>query len=269
MLEKSNRKGFIFLAFFDKTKHMCYNKRDFPKGCDFLTATANRSAFRTAFYHTLPILAGYSFLGMSFGFLMVNRGYPLWLPPVMSVLIYAGSMQFVAVDLLAAAFHPAQAFLMVLMVNARHLFYGISLLDQYRSLGRKKSYMIFGLTDETFSVNYAAKVPEDTDRQKFMFLVTLLDHFYWVAGTTAGCVLGSFLHFNTEGLDFVMTAMFVVILTEQLQKPENRITALVGLGVSVLCLVAFGAGDFLIPAMLGILVVLTLLRKPLERRAAA
>jgi len=231
--------------------------------------TVRGRALRAAFPHTIPILAGFVVLGISFGFLMRASGYPAWLPMLMSLAIYAGSMQFVTVELLAAAFHPVQALLMTLMVNARHLFYGISMLEKYRGLGAKRPYLIFGLTDETFSVNYAAEIPADVDRGWFMFFVTLLNHLYWFAGTAVGSLLGSVIRFNVEGLDFAMTALFVVILTEQVQKKENRLSAAVGLGVSLLCLLLFGAGDFVIPAMLGILGVLLLLRRPMEGKEAA
>lgn len=230
---------------------------------------AKIKALKAAFPHTIPILAGFLVLGISFGFLMRASGYPAWLPMLMSLAIYAGSMQFVTVELLAAAFHPVQALLMTLMVNARHLFYGISMLEKYRGMGAKRPYLIFGLTDETFSVNYATEIPGDVDRGWFMLWVTLLNHLYWFTGTAMGALLGSVLRFNTEGLDFAMTALFVAILTEQVQKKENRLSAGVGLGVSLLCLLLFGAGDFVIPAMLGILGVLLLLRRPLERREAA
>ena len=228
-----------------------------------------RSAFHVAFPYTLPVLAAYGILGMSFGAIMTAAGYPVWLPMVMSLVIFAGSMQFVTIELLAMAFHPVQAFLMTLMVNARHLFYGISMLEKYRSMGRSKPYMIFAMTDETFSINYAAQIPEHVDRKRFMLIVSILDHSYWVLGSTLGAVLGSVLSFNTEGLDFAMTAMFVAIFVEQMQKKESRITALLGLAVSAVCLVAFGAKDFIIPAMLGILAVLTILQKPLEKAGVA
>lgn len=228
-----------------------------------------RKALKAAFPHTIPILAGFGFMGMSFGFLMRTQGYPLWLPMLMSLAIYAGSMQFVTVNLLAAAFHPVQAFLMTLMVNARHLFYGISLLDKYRDLGKKRPYMIFGLSDETFSICYTAQAPDGVDKKWFMFFVTLLNHAYWFLGTVVGSLIGGWISFNTEGLDFVMTAMFVVILLEQVQKKENRLPALCGLAVSVACLLLFGAEQFVIPAMLGILGVLSLLRGRLEKAGDA
>ncbi len=154
---------------------------------------------------------------------------------------------------------------MTLMLNARHLFYGISMLDRFRGLGLKKIYLIFGMCDETFSINYTAEFPPDVDRGWFMFFVTLLNHLYWFAGATLGGIFGSFITFNTEGLDFVMTAMFVVIFLEQWLKEKRHESSLLGIGLSVLSLIAFGADGFLIPAMLSILAVLTLLRKPLEK----
>ena len=227
-----------------------------------------RAALKAAFPHTIPILAGFGFLGMSFGVLMSTAGYPVWLPLLMSLLVFAGSMQFVTINLLAMAFHPVQAFFMAVMVNARHLFYGISMLGKYRDMGAKKPYLIFGLTDETFSINYAASVPEDVDKGWFYFFTTVFNHIYWFLGTAVGAVLGSVIPFQTEGLDFAMTALFVVILLEQLQKKENRPTAILGLMISAICLMIFGADDFIIPAMFGILAILTLLRKPLEKAGA-
>ncbi len=208
-----------------------------------------KKAFLAAFPHTIPIFAGFCFL------------YPM----LMSLTIFAGSMEFVAVNMLLGAFHPLQAFLMTLMINARHLFYGISMLDKYRGTGWKRHYLIWGMCDETFSINYTARIPDDVDRGWFMFFVTLLNHCYWVFGATLGGIFGSLIHLNTEGLDFVMTAMFTVIFMEQWRKDKKHTSALLGLGLSVLCLVLFGADGFMIPAMASILFVLTLLRNPLEK----
>ena len=230
---------------------------------------SNRRALQAALPHTLPVLAGFSFLGISFGFMMRAAGWPVWFPVLMSLVVYAGSMQFVTANLLAAAFNPVQAFFMTLMVNARHLFYGISMLEKYRNMGPLRHYLIFGMSDETFSVNCSAPIPEDVDKKRFYLFVTLLNQSYWVLGTAVGALLGTFLRFNTEGLDFVMTAMFVVIFLEQLQKKQHASTALMGVFLSATCLVLFGAEHFVIPAMLAILCVLSLLRKPLERGGAA
>ena len=224
-----------------------------------------KKALYAAFPNTIPILAGFLFLGMTYGIYMNVSGFSFWYPCLMSLTIFAGSVEFVAVNLLLGAFHPIQALAMTLMLNARHLFYGISILDRFRGLGLKKIYLIFGMCDETFSINYTAEIPPDVDRGWFMFFVTLLNHLYWFAGATLGGIFGSFITFNTEGLDFVMTAMFVVIFLEQWLKEERHESSLLGIGLSVLSLIAFGADGFLIPAMLSILAVLTLLRRPLEK----
>ena len=224
-----------------------------------------KKALYAAFPNTIPILAGFLFLGMTYGIYMNVSGFSFWYPCLMSLTIFAGSVEFVAVNLLLGAFHPIQALAMTLMLNARHLFYGISMLDRFRGLGLKKIYLIFGMCDETFSINYTAEIPPDVDRGWFMFFVTLLNHLYWVAGATLGGIFGSFITFNTEGLDFVMTAMFVVIFLEQWLKEKRHESSLLGIGLSVLSLIAFGADGFLIPAMLSILAVLTLLRRPLEK----
>ena len=161
-----------------------------------------------------------------------------------------------------------QALAIPLMINARHLFYGISMLDRYRGTGWKKPYLIFGMCDESFSINCSAQIPEGVDRGWFMFFVTLFNHLYWFTGSTLGGIFGSFLSFNTKGLDFVMTAMFVVIFLENWLNEQEHTSSLLGLGISLICLLAFGAERFLIPAMLGILAVLTLLRYSPERKVA-
>lgn len=223
-------------------------------------------ALKAAFPHTIPIFAGFLFLGMTYGIYMNVSGFSFWYPMLMSMTIFAGSMEFVTVNLLMGAFNPVQALTMTLMINARHLFYGLSMLDKYKGLGWKKIYLIYGMCDESFSINYTADIPEGVDRGWFMFFVTLLNQLYWVSGSTLGGIFGSFIHFNTEGLDFVMTAMFVVIFMEQWLKDKIHASQYVGLLVSLICLIIFGAGDFIIPAMIGILLILTMLRKPLEKR---
>ncbi len=222
------------------------------------------NALKAAFPHTIPIFAGFWFLGMTYGIYMNVSGFSFWYPMLMSLTIFAGSMEFVTVSLLLGAFDPLQALAMTLMINARHLFYGISMLEKYRGNGLKDIYLIFGMCDESFSINYTAEIPVGVDKGWFMFFVTLLNHFYWVFGATLGGIFGSLIHFNTEGLDFVMTAMFVVIFMEQWMKEKNHASAYAGIVISLLCLLAFGAENFMIPAMTGILGVLTLLRNPLQ-----
>ncbi len=167
--------------------------------------------------------------------------------------------------MLLGSFNPFQAFTMALMINARHLFYGISMLDKYKGTGWKKFYLIFGMCDESFSINYSADIPKDVDKGWFMFFVTALNHVYWFTGAAMGGLFGSLLSFNTEGLEFVMTAMFVVIFMDGWLKEEKHISSILGLGISALCLIVFGAENFIIPAMAAIIVMLTLVRKPIER----
>lgn len=224
------------------------------------------SAFKCAFPHTLPILAGFWFLGMTYGIYMNVSEFPFWYPMLMSLTIFGGSLEFLAVSMLQAPFAPAQVLVMTLMIQARHLFYGISMLDKFKGLGWKKPYLIFGMCDETFSINYTADIPAQIDRGWFYFFVTLLNHFYWFAASTLGGLVGSLLRVSTEGLDFVMTAMFVVIFLEQWLKEKRRVSEWVGLAASVGCLLVFGADRFLIPTMICILAALTALRRPLERR---
>lgn len=228
-----------------------------------------KKAFLAAFPHTIPILTGFLFLGLTYGIYMNVSGFSFWYPMLMSMTIFAGSMEFVTVNMLLGAFHPLQALTMTLMINARHLFYGISMLDKYKGTGLKKLYLIFGMCDESFSVNYTADIPKGVDKGWFMTFVTLLNQSYWVLGSTLGGIFGSFIHFNTEGIEFVMTAMFVVIFMEQWMKEKNHANAILGLVLSALCLIVFGRDDFIIPSMIGILGVLTLLRKPLEKGGKA
>jgi len=225
-------------------------------------------AFRAAFPVTLPILAGFMFLGIAYGVFMNVSGFGAGWTFLMSLLIFAGSMEFVAVGLLLGAFNPLGALLLTLMVNARHLFYGISMLEKYKGTGWKKPYLIFGMCDESFSINYSAKIPEGVDRGWFMFFVTLLNHAYWVAGATVGGVLGSFVNFDLKGLEFVMTALFVVIFVEQWMKQKIHDSAVIGIAISVLGLILFGPDRFIIPSMIAILAMLTLTRKALERKTA-
>lgn len=222
-------------------------------------------ALKAAFPHTIPIMTGFLFLGASYGIYMNVSGFEFWYPMITSMLIFAGSVEFVTVNLLLGAFNPLQAFLLAIMINARHIFYGISMLDKYRGTGLKKFYLIYGMCDESFSVNYTAKIPEDVDKGWFMFFVNLLNQIYWVAGATIGGILGGVIAFNTNGIEFVMTAMFVVIFLEQWLKEKNHIPPILGLVISVVCLILFGADKFIIPSMAAMLIILTLLRKVLDK----
>ena len=196
---------------------------------------------------------------------MNASGFSPIYPIVMSLTIFAGSMEFVAADLLLNAFDPLGTFLMTLMVNARHLFYGISMLDQYKGTGLKKLYLIFGMCDESFSINCTALVPPQIDKGWFYFFVTLLNHLYWVLGATMGAVFGSLIQLNLEGLDFVMTALMVVLFLEQLLKNRRYGVGIIGLASTLLCRFLFGTDRFILPAMALTLLLLTLLRNPIEK----
>ena len=224
-----------------------------------------RRALRAAFPHTVPILTGFLFLGMTYGVYMSSLGFSWIYPTLMALTIFAGSMEFVTANMLLGAFNPLQAFAMTLMVNARHLFYGLAMLDRFRGLGWKKLYLIFGMCDETFSVTCSVRAPEGVDEGWFMTFVTLLDQLYWVLGAALGGLCGTLLTLNTEGLDFVMTAMFVVIFLENWLKEENHTSSLLGLALPCACLVLFGAQSFILPSMAAILLALTALRGRLEK----
>ncbi|MEE3419550.1 MAG: AzlC family ABC transporter permease [Lachnospiraceae bacterium] len=234
-----------------------------------------RKALKAAFPLTLPVLTGYVFLGITYGMLMVTQGFPMWLPTVTALIIYTGSMEFLMVSILASSFHPASAFATAIMVGARHLFYGISMLGKYRRMGWKKFYLIYTTSDETFSINYSVEVPDNVDRSWFYFWVSFLDQMYWVAGATIGALFGSLITVDMRGLDFVMTAMFMVIFLQQWMKDgTNRRTVfrdhsseIIGVAGSAICRLIFGPDHFMIPSMIVILLCLLALRKPLERIA--
>lgn len=222
-------------------------------------------AFKCAFPYTIPILAGFMFLGLTFGIYMNVSGFSFWYPLIMSITIFGGSIEFVAVSMLLAPYAPLQVFLSTLLIQARHLFYGISMLDKLKGMGWKKPYLIFGMCDETFSINYTAEIPDGVDKGWFYFFVTLLNHLYWICGSVLGGVLGNLIKFNTQGLDFVMTAMFVVIFIDQWLKEKRHISQWIGLVASVACLLIFGADNFLIPTMICVLAALTAFRRPIEK----
>jgi len=226
-------------------------------------------ALYAAFPYTIPILTGFVFLGIAFGYYMNTAGFGPVYPIVISATVFAGSMEFVTVTLLLGAFDPLRALLLTLMVNARHLFYGISMLDKYRQAGRKQFFLIYGMADETFSIHCTVDIPPDVDKGWFLLFVTVLNYCYWLFGTAIGAILGSLVVINTEGLSFVLTALFVVLYIEQWLKEKTHHSALLGLGASFVCLLVFGSENFILPAMAVILAGLTLLRKPLEKAGDA
>ncbi len=226
-----------------------------------------KQALRAAFPLTIPVLTGYLFLGLAFGILMHAAGYAWWMAGLASLVIYAGSMQFAAVPLLAAG-EPVGAFLLALAVNARHLFYSISMLNEYRAAGRLMPYLVFSLTDETFSVNVAARIPPQVDRVRFYVCTSLLDQLYWVLASAASCALGGVLAIDTTGIEFVMTALFTAIFTEQWLSTREHRPALAGLALSAVCVVLFGPSSFMIPAMALITAALLAMKNSLSRSMA-
>ena len=222
-------------------------------------------ALRAAAPQTIPVLAGYFVLGMGYGIYVQSLGLPVWMPMLMGTVVYGGSLEFVLASLLLSAFSPLSAFLMALMIQARHLFYGLAMLERYKGYGLRSFYMIFAMSDETFSITCSAEPPAGVDKGWFMFFITLLDQFYWVASAGLGAAMGSILPFSTEGVDFVMTAMFTVIFLNQWEKSKQHYSAFIGLAAPLVCLAIFGSGSFLLPSMGCILVLLLALRKPIEK----
>lgn len=225
----------------------------------------NKATVKHAFTASLPVMAGYIVLGTGFGILLCAKGYSFWWALLMSITIYAGSMQYVGVNLLASGASVLSTALMTLMVNARHVFYGISMIKEYRDMGWRKWYAIFGLTDETYSlVCTDPKLPDGADRKSFYFLVTLMNQSYWIFGSLLGAILGNAISFNSAGIDFSMTALFITIFVEQWEKTRQHFPAILGLLVSLVCLVVWGVDQFMVPSMIGISVGLFLFRKKAE-----
>ena len=221
-----------------------------------------KTTVRTAFLDTIPVMTGYLVLGFGFGIILKASGFGILLAFAMSALIYAGSMQYVAIGLLTGGASFITTALTTLMVNARHLFYGVSMLDKYKNTGKRQPYLIFALTDETYSLVCRDHMAVPQERIKdYYLLVSLFNHFYWVAGSVLGAVVGSLIKFNSEGMDFALTALFVTVFLEQWLTAKRHMSALIGVGVSVLCLVIFGADRFLIPTMLIIALILCLMKE--------
>lgn len=216
---------------------------------------------KAAFKASIPVMMGYIVLGMAFGMLLESKGYHFIYALLMSVFIYAGSMQFVAIELLTSGATLINAAIMTLLINARHLVYGLSMIKKFDDMGALKPYMIFSLTDETYSLLVGSKVPEDCDEKYYLFFISFFDQCYWVLGSLIGSLIGSLLTINTTGLDFAMTALFVVIVLEQFLTSSKHIYTYLGFGISIICLLIFGSDAFIIPSMIGIIIGLLLLYK--------
>ena len=228
-----------------------------------------KNLIKTAFIKSLPVMAGYVVLAIGFGILMKEAGYGLFWSFLMSFTIYAGSMQYVAVSLLSSGASLISAALTTLMVNARHLFYGVSMIDKYKEAGKKKPYLIFALTDETYSLLCGDDYPEGEDRHWYSFFVSLFNQCYWVIGSFIGSILGSLITFNTAGIDFSMTALFVTVFVEQWLTAKNHLPAIAGLFCSIACLMIFGPDSFLIPTMISITIVLSLCKNVMDNEGGA
>lgn len=226
-----------------------------------------KRAVRAVFLDTIPVMTGYVFLGFGFGIVLHQSDYGILWAAAMSLFIYAGSMQYVAVSLLASGAGLLTAAMTTVVVNARHLFYGISMVDAYKDAGRKKPYMIFALTDETYSLVSRNQTPDGMHRHTYCFLVSLFDQIYWVAGSVLGSLAGTLLPINYEGIEFVLTALFVTIFVEQWLSTGNHVPAVIGVAATVGCLLVFGSDIFLIPSMVLIAALLTISRKTGRRNA--
>lgn len=220
-----------------------------------------KNTIKTAYRRSLPVMAGYVVLGIGFGILLKDAGYGLIWSFWMSLTIYAGSMQYVAVSLLTSGASLITVGLTTLMVNARHLFYGLSMIGKYKDAGGFKPYLIFALTDETYSLLCGNDIPEGVDKNRYRFFVSLFDQCYWIAGSVLGSLVGTVFRFDTAGIDFSMTALFVTVFVEQWLTTRNHWPALIGLAASVISLAVFGAEHFLLPAMIAIAFALLAVRK--------
>lgn len=229
------------------------------------TKIFDKKAIKAAFVSTIPVMTGYLVLGIGFGVLLKTKGYGALWALAMSVCIYAGSMQYVAIDLLSGGASLIVAALTTLTVNARHLFYGISMIDKYKDTGKVKPYLIFALTDETYSLVCNDENSKNVENKTaYFFFVSLFDQFYWVCGSVIGALLGAVIPFSTDGIDFSLTALFVTVFVQQWLETKKHAPALVGLFVSIACLLIFGSENFLIPAMIFIVIFLTILPKKEE-----
>jgi 4-azaleucine resistance transporter AzlC len=226
-------------------------------------------ALKAAFPHTIPIFTGFIFIGIAYGILMNSKGYGFGWSLFFSLVVFAGSAQYVAITFLTSVFNPVYALMMSLMINARHLFYGISLIEKFKDTGKLKPFLIYGLCDETFSVVCSAEPPEGVDKSWFLFFITFLNYTYWALGSALGGLIGSMVSFNTKGLDFVLTALFVVIFIGQWKSQKDRRPAIIGVVSTIICLIAFGPNNFIIPSMIIILTVLTILKNQTEKKELA
>ncbi len=227
--------------------------------------TSYKHAYKKAFPYTLPVLTGYLFIGIAFGVMFAEVGYNTLWASLMSLLVFAGSGQYLATHFFEPDYSFLQMIFLTLMVNIRHVFYGVSLLGKFSGMGLRKWYMIFGLTDETYSLLCTTQIPEDVETNQFLFAIATLDHVYWIVGTIIGSLAGTYIPFNSQGIEFAMTALFVVIFLELWMDKRNRIPAGIGILCGVVCLLLFGSSQFVLPSMIAMSGLLILGRKTLEQ----
>ena len=225
-----------------------------------------RYYFKEAFFLSLPVLAGYLALGTAFGVLFGKAGYPFWLAGIMSLTVYGGSMQFAAVMMLSSHMPIMEIIVLSILINIRHIVYGLSLFEKFQSLKWLKPYLIFTLTDETYALLCTIKIPQGADPGKFMALLAGLNHLYWISGGMLGTLAGTYLEFNSKGIEFTMTAIFIVILTELCRVPENRLYALLGGCITLSCRLLFGVNAMMIPAIATIIIILLIMRYCRKKR---
>jgi len=227
-----------------------------------------RQEIRYAFIKTIPVLLGYLFLGLAFGLLLQKSGYSFWWALLSSTVIYAGSIQFVLVSFLSGGTSLLTAAVMTLLINSRHAFYGLSFVEKFRSM-KTYPYMVFSLTDETYSLLCSTKVPEGMEERRVLFLISFFDQCYWVTGSVLGAALGEILPFDMTGIDFAMTALFVTIFVDQWRGVKSHLPALIRLGSSILCLLIFGGSNFILPSLILTVTLLMALERPIEKKEAA
>ena len=225
----------------------------------------NKELVKNVIIKTLPVMAGYVVLGTGFGILLKVNGYGIWWALLMSVFIFAGSAQYVGISLISGGASLITTAMTIFMVNARHLFYGVAMIDHYKGAGKRKPYLIFALTDETYSLVCNGESPEGVDKHKYWFWISFFNQSYWIIGSIIGSVVGSLIKFDTTGIDFSMTALFVTVFVEQWLSNKEHRPALIGIIASVICLLIFGQEKYLIPTMILIVISLTLFRRTFER----
>lgn len=225
-----------------------------------------KKTFIFALRQTIPILFGYLFIGIAFGLMLQKADYHWAWAPLCSFLIYAGSLQYVLVVLLSSGASLLSSFIISLIINGRQIFYGISLIDKFKGFKKLKPYMIFSLTDETYSILCSLKVPKGMDEKKVMFLIALFNQSYWILGSLIGAIIGDLINFNSKGIEFAMTALFTVILIEYLQEEKNQLPALLGICSAVFFLFLLEPESFILPSLLISSAILVFFRKEIEKR---